>query len=90
MGAKLTEEDYVFCHPDGSPYDPSTVSHAFSKVLWRAGLPPMPLHGLRHSHATMFPEYMDLIISSQEIGQRGREKITSVDDVWLIFYPGHW
>lgn len=56
LGVKLTEEDYVFCHSDGSPYDPSTVSHAFSKVVRRAGLPSMPLHGLRHSHATMLLE----------------------------------
>ena len=56
LGVKLTEEDYVFCHSDGSPYDPSTVSHAFRKVVRRAGLPPMPLHGLRHSHATMLLE----------------------------------
>lgn len=52
LGGTLAESDYVFCHPDGIPMDPSTVSHAFAKMLRRAGLPPMPLHGLRHSHAT--------------------------------------
>jgi integrase len=52
LGGTLTGSDYVFCHPDGTPLDPSTVSHAFAKTLKRAGLPPMPLHGLRHSHAT--------------------------------------
>ena len=53
LGRQLTAQDYVFCHVvDGSPYDPSTISHAFAKTLRRAGLPPMPLHGLRHSHAT--------------------------------------
>lgn len=29
------------------------ISHSFADVLNKAGLPPMPLHGLRHSHATM-------------------------------------
>jgi integrase len=53
VGAQLTDEDYVFCHLDGTPLDPSTVSHTFAKVLRRAGLPPMPLHGLRHTHATL-------------------------------------
>ena len=56
LGATLTEGDYVFCNCDGSSYDPSTVSHAFSRVLRRAGLPPMPLHGLRRTHATMLLE----------------------------------
>ncbi|MCJ7791127.1 MAG: site-specific integrase [Dehalococcoidia bacterium] len=53
VGEQLIDEDYVCCHFDGTPLDPSTVSHTFAKVLRRAGLPPMPLHGLRHTHATL-------------------------------------
>ena len=53
LGTRLTDNDYVFCHPDGSPIDPSTVSHAFAKILRRSGLPSMPLHSLRHTHATL-------------------------------------
>jgi len=53
LGKTLTDEDYVFCHHDGTPLDPSTVSHSFTHALRKAGLPPMPLHGLRHSHATL-------------------------------------
>ena len=41
---KLSNEDYVFCHVDGSPYDPSTVSHAFADIIRRSGLPSMSLH----------------------------------------------
>jgi len=52
LGKTLTNEDYVFSHPDGTPLDPSTVSHTFSRLLRQAGLPSMPLHGLRHTHAT--------------------------------------
>jgi len=40
LGTRLSDDDYIFCHPDGSPLDPSTVSHVFSKILRRAGLPP--------------------------------------------------
>jgi integrase len=53
LGKILTDDDYVFCHHDGTPLDPSTVSHSFAHALRKAGLPPMPLHGLRHSHATL-------------------------------------
>jgi integrase len=53
LGRQLTNEDHVFSYPDGSPLDPSTVSHAFKKTLHRAGLPLMPLHSLRHTHATL-------------------------------------
>ena len=52
MGSKPTAEGFVFCHTDGAPLDPSTVSHAFGRVLRQAGLPSMPLHSLRHTHAT--------------------------------------
>jgi len=52
LGKKLSDGDYVFSHPDGAPLDPSTVSHAFSRILCQAGLPSMPLHSLRHTHAT--------------------------------------
>jgi len=53
LGNTLTDEDYVFCHYDRTSLDPSTISHAFADVVRKAGLPPMPLHGLRHSHATL-------------------------------------
>ncbi|MFC1980223.1 tyrosine-type recombinase/integrase [Chloroflexota bacterium] len=53
LGNTLTDDDYVFCHYDRTPLDPSTISHTFANVLHKAGLPSMPLHGLRHSHATM-------------------------------------
>jgi integrase len=53
VGASLEDNDFVFCHLDGKPLDPTTVSHAFAKTLKKARLPSMPLHGLRHSHATL-------------------------------------
>lgn len=52
LGKTLTGEDYVFSHPEGTPLDPSTVSHTFSRILRQADLPCMPLHSLRHTHAT--------------------------------------
>ncbi|MFC1865282.1 site-specific integrase [Chloroflexota bacterium] len=53
LGRLLTEDDYVFCHHDGTPLDSSAISHTFAATMRKAGLPPMPLHGLRHSHATI-------------------------------------
>jgi len=52
LGKTLTDEDYVFSHPEGARLDPSTVSHAFSRILRQAGLPCMHLYRLRHNHAT--------------------------------------
>lgn len=53
LGKSLVEDDFVFSHPDGSPLDPDTVTHAFAKIIRRAGLPHIRLHDLRHTHATL-------------------------------------
>jgi len=53
LGKPLADGDFVFAHPDGTPLDPSTVSHAFNKVIRRAGLPHIRLHDLRHTHASL-------------------------------------
>ena len=43
----------VFAYPDGSPLNPSTVTHAFGKLIKKAGLPHIRFHDLRHTHATL-------------------------------------
>ena len=53
LGKPLTDGDFVFAHPDGTPLDPSTVSHAFNKIMRKAGLPNIRLHDLRHTHASL-------------------------------------
>ena len=52
LGKPLTENDFVFAHPDGTPLDPSTISHAFGNLIHKAGLLHVRLHDLRHSYAT--------------------------------------
>ena len=44
---------FVFTHTDGSPLHPWAVSKAFRDLSKAAMLPPIPLHGLRHSYATL-------------------------------------
>ena len=53
LGKMLGGDDLVFAHPDGSPLDPSTVTHAFGKLIKKAGLPHIRFHDLRHTHATL-------------------------------------
>jgi len=53
LGKPLTDEDFVFAHPDGTLLDPSTVSHTFNKIIRKAGLPHIRLHDLRHTHASL-------------------------------------
>ncbi len=53
LGRSMSDTDFVFTKPEGGPLDPSTVSKAFLATIRKARLPDMPLHGLRHTHATI-------------------------------------
>lgn len=52
LGELRPDHDSVFTWPDGSPVHPAVVTRTFGRLLHRAGLPPLRLHGLRHSWAT--------------------------------------
>ena len=52
LGKSMTDNDLVFCHPDGSPLLPGTISHAWDKAVRRVGLRGIRLHDARHTHAS--------------------------------------
>lgn len=43
---------YVLSHPDGSPYSPQQLRRALDAACTASRLPPLHIHGLRHSMAT--------------------------------------
>jgi integrase len=53
MGAGFTDHGLVFCMPDGGPLHPERFSRTFSRQTAHAGLPPIRLHDLRHTWATL-------------------------------------
>jgi integrase len=53
MGAGFTDHGLVFCRPDGAPLHPERFSRTFSEQAAKAGLPPIRLHDLRHTWATL-------------------------------------
>jgi integrase len=53
MGAGFADHGLVFCRPDGGPLHPERFSRTFSIEAMRAGLPPIRLHDLRHTWATL-------------------------------------
>ena len=52
LGKPITDNDLVFCHPNGSPLLPDTISHAWDKAIRRTGLKVIRLHDARHTHAS--------------------------------------
>ncbi|MGH7881740.1 MAG: tyrosine-type recombinase/integrase [Candidatus Dormibacteraceae bacterium] len=49
-------EDWVFCHPDGSRYDPDTITKQFQRRAGPASVPVIRFHDCRHTHATLLLE----------------------------------
>lgn len=46
----------VFCRRDGHFLPKSTLFNAFARYLKKAGISPLPIHSLRHTHAVMLLE----------------------------------
>ncbi|MFA5368051.1 MAG: tyrosine-type recombinase/integrase [Dehalococcoidia bacterium] len=53
LGEPLKDDDLVFSHPDGNPFLPNTVTHAWIKLVRQSGLKSIRLHDARHSHASL-------------------------------------
>lgn len=46
-------QDLVVCQLDGAPIHPKTISYQLGKASRAEKLPPIRLHDLRHTHATL-------------------------------------
>lgn len=60
VGAGYDDHGFVFCHPDGSVYEPDRFSREFlrkqvqyNRAHSESPLPRLVLHGLRHTWATL-------------------------------------
>jgi integrase len=56
LGAGYFDQDLVFCDWNGKPYPPERITNRYTRIvdrLKKKGLPKIPLHGLRHTHATL-------------------------------------
>jgi integrase len=52
-GEAYQDSRYLFTREDGTAIHPHSLSQFFEKRVARAGLPALPFHGLRHTHATL-------------------------------------
>lgn len=53
LGPGYQDSGYVFTHEDGRPVRPNYASELFTKFITDNNLPPLTLHGLRHSFASI-------------------------------------
>ena len=52
-GAGYHPGGLLFCHPDGRPLHPDTITRRFNRLVDRAGVPRIRLHDVRHTYATL-------------------------------------
>lgn len=67
IGSTLEGDRLVFSQLDGSPFLPNTVTHAFAKIVRKAGLEGIILHSLRHTHASIL---LQQGVSSKTVAER--------------------
>lgn len=53
LGITIKDTDLVFCHLDGKPLRPNTVTNAWRFLCSKAGVKPIRLHDARHTHASL-------------------------------------
>lgn len=53
LGDRYCDGDYVLASPDGHPWNPNVLSSRFSKFVQKHELPPITIHGLRHTFASL-------------------------------------
>ncbi|GAA1774179.1 site-specific integrase [Luedemannella helvata] len=53
FGDSYQDHGKLFCHPDGRPIHPDTITRRFNRLVDRAGVPRIRLHDVRHTYATL-------------------------------------
>jgi integrase len=85
-GDAYIDHDLVFCRESGEPLDPNGFSEIFASALKRAGLPPIRLHDLRHTHAT---HMLAAGVHPKVVQERlGHSSITMTLDLYSHVTPG--
>jgi integrase len=80
FGDDYADHDLCFCQPDGRPLSPHGVSERFRTLVKAAGLPPIRLHDLRHSSATLaLAEGVDTELLRRRLGH---SKIGTTIDIY--------
>ena len=67
--AQVDHDAYVFVDDAGEPFNPNSITYHFRLAVQAVGLRKIPLHGLRHTHATqLLDAHVPLHVVSRRLG----------------------
>jgi integrase len=67
LGSFVGPESLMFCHPDGRPLHPDTITRRFNRLVDNAAVRPIRLHDVRHTYATLS---LDAGINPKKVSDR--------------------
>ena len=80
-----TSSGWTFAEPDGSPTHPRTFASRFERLVEVAGIRPIPLHGARHTSATLSLEAGE---RADVVAERlGHASVRTTLDVYAAAHP---
>ncbi len=86
LGVRLTDDDLVLGHADGTIMTPMYVSQTWGRRIKKSGLKVIRFHDLRHSHAT---QMLSNKVHPKEASERlGHSKVSITLDLYSHVIPG--
>jgi integrase len=86
LGCHMSEDDLIFCSPEGSPLRPNSVGRAWAKAVLQSGLPRIRMHDARHTHATIL---LKQGVNPKVVKERlGHASVQTTLDLYSHVVPG--
>jgi len=86
VGIPFQDDELIFSHAGGNPLLPDTVSHAWVKIVKRAGLKHFRMHDARHTHASLL---LKQNVHPKVVQERlGHATISTTLDLYSHVAPG--
>lgn len=86
LGVRLTDDGFVAALEDGSPMQPTFITHEWVRVISNTSLPRIRFHDLRHAHAThMLASGVHPKVASERLGH---SKVGITLDLYSHVMPG--
>jgi len=83
---EVTDKDLVFCHWDGTPFVPTSITRAWRRLADRTGFKGIRLHDARHSHASIL---LKQNVHPKVVQERlGHANIAITMDIYSHVMPG--